>query len=382
MIIKSKPCILESKIKKKFKKKTKENNFKNEIKFPKRRSVEVRKISNNIINKNDFQRRNRKQSTIKHYEPPKKINSPKKKKMSVKSMKLSNSYKVDTSNKNLIPQTKNRHSLFQKRAINQKSKTTKVKKTFNKIINMNEQPPAPIANYQKFLFLNDEELNTLDYLLAIKNDKRTYFQYYWALLKKKQIIIFTFLPNNKDYNLITLKMSLFILSFSLYFTINGFFFSDATMHKLIIDNGKYNLLFRIPQIFYSSIISVVINKILKLLSLSEKDVIDIKGQNITQSKAIKISNEVIKYLMMKFCIFFVLCFSLMIFFWYFIGCFCAVYTNTQIVLIKDTIISFSISMLYPFLLNLIPGVFRIPALRNNKKDKKCLYRISQLISII
>ena len=33
--------------------------------------------------------------------------------------------------------------------------------------------------------LNDEELNELNYELAIELDKRTYFQYYISLLKKK-----------------------------------------------------------------------------------------------------------------------------------------------------------------------------------------------------
>ena len=57
----------------------------------------------------------------------------------------------------------------------------------------------------------------------------------------------------------------------------------------------------------------------------------------------------------------------MAFFWYFISAFCSVYKNTQIILIKDTLISFTISMIYPFGLNLLPGMFRIPSLRDEKK---------------
>ena len=62
-------------------------------------------------------------------------------------------------------------------------------------------------------------MNNLEYEMAIKYDKRTYFQYYWSLLKKKQLILFTFLPNN-DYNITYIKIILFIISFSLFFTIN------------------------------------------------------------------------------------------------------------------------------------------------------------------
>ena len=52
------------------------------------------------------------------------------------------------------------------------------------------------------------------------------------------------------------------------------------------------------------------------------------------------------------------------------------------ILIKDTLISFGLSMLYPFGLNLIPGMFRIPALRTTKKDKKTLYKFSLIVALI
>ena len=227
---------------------------------------------------------------------------------------------------------------------------------------------------------NDQELNNLEYNLASIYDKRTYFQYYWSLLKKKQLILFTILPSN-DYNLLTLKLSLFLLSFSLYFTINGFFFSDDTMHKIHEDNGAFNIIYQIPQILYSSIVSAVINMILKMLSLSENNILTIK-QEKNMCVAIKKSKKIERYITIKFIIFFLLSTILLIFFWYFISCFCAVYSNTQIILIKDTLFSFGLSMLYPFGLNLLPGIFRIPALREKKRDKKCLYKTSGLLALI
>ena len=72
----------------------------------------------------------------------------------------------------------------------------------------------------------------------------------------------------------------------------------------------------------------------------------------------------------------------MLFFWYFISCFCSVYKNTQIILIKDTLISFGLSMLYPFGLNLLPGLFRIPALKDINKNKKYLYKLSGFVALI
>ena len=233
---------------------------------------------------------------------------------------------------------------------------------------------------QKFFNLNDYEINNLEYKNAIIFDKRTYFQYYCSLLKKKQLILFTFLPTN-DYNLPYIKIALFIVSFSLYFTINGFFFSDDTMHKVYENNGAYNFLYQIPIILYSSVISTIINMILKLLSLSEKNILELKSHS-NISNAIRKSNEIESCLKIKFILFFIFSFILMSFFWYFISCFSAVYSNTQIILIEDTLISFFISMIYPFGLNLLPGIFRMSALKAKNKNRAFLYKLSLILALI
>ena len=229
--------------------------------------------------------------------------------------------------------------------------------------------------------LNDEELNSLNYDNAIKIDKRTYLQYYWSLLKKKQLILFTFIPSN-DYNLISIKISLFLLSFSLYFAINAFFFSDSTMNKLTEDNGYFDILYQIPQIIYSSLISAFTNILLKFLSLSEKNILIIKQEN-SINKAYNEIKHVKRIINIKFILFFIIGNLLFLFYWYFISCFCGVFINTQIILFKDTIISFCLSMIYPFGLYLLPGIFRIPALKGeNNNNGKYLYQISKIIAFI
>ena len=224
-------------------------------------------------------------------------------------------------------------------------------------------------------------MNNLEYEKAIIYDKRTYLQYYWSLLKKKHLILFTFIPIN-DYNLTYIKIALFIVSFSLYFTINGFFFSDKTMHKVYKDykdSGSYNFVFQLPQMFYSSLISIIINTILRLLSLSENNILKLKDEH--ELNIIRKSKEIKSNLKIKFIIFFLLSFILMLFFWYFISCFCAVYINTQSILIQDTLFSFITSMLYPFGINLVPGIFRLSALRAKNKDKESIYKLSLILAV-
>ena len=94
------------------------------------------------------------------------------------------------------------------------------------------------------------------------------------------------------------------------------------------------------------------------------------------------TRKAIKLIKIKIAIFFIVSFLLMIFLWYFISCFCSIYHNTQLILIEDTLIAFGLSMLYPFGLNLLPGLFRIPALRAAKKDKRILYNLSKFIALV
>ena len=227
------------------------------------------------------------------------------------------------------------------------------------------------------IIYNDYELNFLTYKEALKIDKRNYFQYYISLIKRKQIIIFTFFTKD-DYNPKIIKISLFLLNFSLYFTINGFFFNDSTMHQIYVDKGSFNFIYQIPQLLYSTIISSIINIIIKYFSLSENNVIKIKKKK----NKIKEKEEEYKCISIKFIIYFVINFILLLLFWYYLSCFCAVYNNTQYYLLKDTLISYGLSLIYPFGLNLLPGIFRIPAINSKQTDKNCLYRISQIIQNI
>ena len=224
---------------------------------------------------------------------------------------------------------------------------------------------------------NDYELNNLNYKQAIIIDKRNYFQYYLSLLKRKHILIFTFYTSN-DYNSREIKICLFIFSFALYFTVNALFFNDSTMHKIYEENGTFNFIYHLPQIVYSTLISSAINMIATFLSLSEKAILEFKAKNSKN----RTKQSVVNKLIIKFILFFVLIYILLILFWYYLVCFCAVYINTQIHLVKDTLISYTLYLLYPFGLCLLPGSFRIPSLASKKANKECIYKLSKIIQLI
>ena len=235
-------------------------------------------------------------------------------------------------------------------------------------------------NNNIILDYNDYELNRLSYEDALKFDKRTFFQYYFSLIKIKKLLFFTFYPNN-DYNSKLIKLSLFFFSFSLFYAIDALFFNDSTMNKIYEDNGVFNFIYQIPLILYSTIISSLIRTIITILSLTETKILEIKDEKSFKLSIKKMKNT-LKCLTIKFILFFILDFIFLILFWYYLSCFCVVYKNTQVYLIKNTLISFSTSLLYPFGIYIIPVLFRIPSLKAPKKDKEILYKISKLLQMI
>ena len=225
---------------------------------------------------------------------------------------------------------------------------------------------------KRMKYFNDEELNSLEFNCALNIDYRNYLQIYYSFLKQTQFIIFTFFIN--DYNLFLLKISLFLISFALFFFMNTLFFRDDSLHKIYEDEGKYNFIYQIPKMLYSTIISQVISFLLEKLSLSQDEILKLKAIGDIQKIKNGI-NKIIKCIKIKCILFFIFGICLLFGFWYYVSAFCAVYHNTQIPLIKDNFISFLTSMVYPFLFCLLPGIFRIFGLR---KHIKCLFILSNI----
>ena len=160
--------------------------------------------------------------------------------------------------------------------------------------------------------------------------------------------------------------------------LNVFFFSDDSMHKLFLNYGKYDFFQQIPQITYSTIISQLIEVFLCFLSLTDKYIYQLKSNFVTLKRN-RLKKNIIKIIQIKLIIFYIFTFIFFIIYWYIISIFCAVYKNTQKHFIKDSIISFSIGLLYPFVFYFISSVFRICSIRDKQKRFNCIYKLSNFI---
>ena len=149
------------------------------------------------------------------------------------------------------------------------------------------------------------------------------------------------------------------------------------MHKILEDGGEFNFIYQLPQIIYSTIISIIFDSILTYLALSEENVLSVKHEKVIRNVPRKVK-DTIRTLQIKFVNFFILSFIFFMGFWYYVSCFCAVYKNTQYHLIKDTLISFVTSLISPLGISLFPGLFRIPGI---KGKKQFLYLLSKIIQL-
>ena len=154
------------------------------------------------------------------------------------------------------------------------------------------------------------------------------------------------------------------------------FFTDDTIHNILKVKGKFNILNELPKILYSSLISSITNTFLVMLALSEKYILELKNYK----EKIDINIQKIKNILkIKFMFFFLFGFLLLFISWYYVSCFCLIYKNTQIYAIKDTAINFGLSLIYPFGLCLIRGIFRIASLRAKRKNSEKMYKFSKFI---
>ena len=285
----------------------------------------------------------------------------------------SKSSKSDLKNTNIFinlekEESNNNNIEIYKKCIDQNQSSIKSKSQINKsnIIKI------PNMNYC------DVELNSFTYEEALELDKRTYSQYYFSLLKTKHPLIFSFCPM-EDYNTVIIKVSIFLLSFTIYFAINALLFTDSTIHKIYEDQGAYNFGYQIKNILIAFIISYILSNIIKYFFVSERDILKIQYEINVETACDKVE-ELKKCIVIKYTSFFIIGIVFVIFFWYYLSSFCAVYKNSQICLIINTTICFSLSFLYPLIINLVPGIFRIVSLKD--KNNKLLFKISRIIQFL
>ena len=225
----------------------------------------------------------------------------------------------------------------------------------------------------------NDELNELPFKKARKYDKRGFCKYYWNILMFSHIILNVFFRHN-DYNLFTVKLGLLFMTFPINLTFNIFFYTNKNI-KLNYQQALNDLSgfwSNIANTVYSSLLSSTLLIMLKFICLTHNSVRVLRKFRDVEF-ARKKSICVLRCIKVRVAIYYILSFAFLSVFGYYVLCFCAIFENTQIQLVKSTLTSWLISLIYPLIICFITSIFRALAFKCNNR---ILYLIKTLMQFL
>ena len=220
-------------------------------------------------------------------------------------------------------------------------------------------------------------MNSFSYKEAIGVDMRGFGQIYLSFVKYYHPFLFL-CYKAKDYNSIYIKLSLIIISISLHYFVNSLFISNSLLHS-IYETGSNDIVKFIPYIIISFIICYILDKLIRYISLSDKNIYSIYSEALYNNAKIR-ATRVKNLLLVKYIIFYILGFASILIFGYYLATFGAVYQNTQFILVKNFLISYAISLVFPFIIILLPSVFRRFALKD--ATRQWMFDLSRILQCI
>ena len=252
--------------------------------------------------------------------------------------------------------------------------------TLNNIRNENlstENSNKPL-NMEEYL---KTDYDDMDYDDATKFDKRSFCEFFIDRLKTKQMIADTFY-NKDNIRPFSIKLLLLLMNITLYFAINGLFFSEEYIIELYHLEKEDSFFSYIPRsmnrFFYTTMVSVIVGIIIDCIFIEEKKIkrILIREKDDLLQLRYEIS-VVIKSIKTRYSIFIILCFFISLISWYYVSCFNNVYKGEKIEWIKSSITIIIIMQLLSIIRCLLEAILR--EISFQCKSEK-IYKFRQILS--
>jgi hypothetical protein len=232
---------------------------------------------------------------------------------------------------------------------------------------------------KKKLYTPDyEKYNDLNYEDALNYDKRSFSQMFLAFLYQQHAIINTFFAEI-FLELRAIKISFFVFGLQINFFLNAFFYTDEYISDTFYNNGILNFFSSLPKSIYSFLVTIIISALLKMLSNSKTQLIEIIEGKDKNPNYLKDVEDELKKLNKKLYIYFFIVFILGILFTYYSTAFCAVYKNSQTFWLTGCFESLAMDLFMPFIICFILSGIRYLSI---KKKLKFLYKINSIIENI
>ena len=233
-------------------------------------------------------------------------------------------------------------------------------------------------------------LDNYDYENSIKYDKRIFWRIYYIILLSKENILNTFFFK-APLELQSLRLSIFIFSYSSDFALNALFYLNENISDKYHYKGEnlywFTLINNLTISIFSTVISYLLVKTLNILTNS-KDSIEMlfrkqekllrknpkyKVKIEDKKEILKNLGKIYKNLKIKIIIYISIEFSLLLFFFYYITAFCEVFKSTQLSWLYDSFISFLLSIPIELLLSFLYALLYITSIK---------YRFETLYNIV
>ena len=129
---------------------------------------------------------------------------------------------------------------------------------------------------------------------------------------------------------------------------------------------------------YSSILSTTLLIILKFICLTHNSIRELrKLKNVKLAE--KRSHCKLRCIIIRLILYYFLSFVFLIVFGFYVLSFCAIFENTQIILVRSTFTSWLISLAYPFIICFVTSLVRSLSFHC---QCKCLYQLKQLLQFL
>ena len=227
---------------------------------------------------------------------------------------------------------------------------------------------------------SDSDLNNLDLYDAIIYDKRPFCKFYWSQLQEKQSIINTFFVKDElePYHI---KVLCFLFGIALYFTLNALFYTESYISEQFNSGGSVNFLnlmkSELTRCLYSSMVGIAVSFFLSCISSSKMRIKSLIKREKNPDRFRQESIEIIRNLRKKIIIFLIVNYILLFLYWYYVSAFCFCYKNTQVSWLIGGLITWGITLVFPFILCLFIAIFRYLGL---KYKMESAFKISACLS--
>ena len=206
----------------------------------------------------------------------------------------------------------------------------------------------------------------MDYDEAIKEDKRTFCNYFFEKIRIEQMILYTFFKK-ENLNPLPIKIILLILNIDLYLIINALFFNEDYISDLLkIENDTILLFFNriLERIINVTITGVIINYIIEFFFVKESKIKRIFRFEKDNTMFLKYEIvQIVKNTYIRYNIFIIISSIIMLFSLYYIFCFNNIYPFMKGEWIKSSVVIISFMQIFPIILCLLNTLIRFISLR-------------------